>query len=237
MSLQTFGYTFSRALVLGCARLSALGHDVRPEWILDIIALESAGTWDPLVLQGKARLVPASGPKDKRPEVEGTAGLRLTHGTGARGLFQVMPLRQPRKDMPVLLRLYGQTDPVQQLADKVRVLADSCIRHRFGAYSSREALYCANLAPARLIGGEYDDDTILYSADPYDEPLNMRPNGARTYWPLGYQMNARPFGLDPADPKGKLRMRDLARGLDAAAAASRARINAELEAAFVANLA
>jgi len=238
---MVFGPNWSRALCLGCARLSTLGHDVLPEWILAMIALESAGTWDPKVLQGRARLVPASGPKDMRPEVAGTGGpgrplLRLSHGSGAKGLFQVMPTRQERKVLPDLLTLYAEEDPLAQLAHKIRALADWSIRHRVGGYKSRAALYCANLAPARLVGGAYDDDTILYSADPADAPLNDRPNGARTFWPAGYRMNAAPFDLDPADPKGKLRMRHLDRGLDKAVAASRARYDAEVAAAYVANI-
>lgn len=234
---MTFGDGWSRALCLGCSRLSALGHPVAPEWVLAIIALESAGTWDPEVLQGRARLVPASGPNDKRAEVFGHNGQRLSHGTGARGLMQHMPARLKRdRGKPDLLTLYAPSDPVVQLTDGIRSWCDQATRHKFGGFRSREALYCANLAPARLIGGEADDETILYSANPEDAPWNERGGRfVKTFWPEAYRANAKPFGLDPMDPRGALRMKHLAHGLDAAVRQCRARYDAELSAVYVVN--
>jgi hypothetical protein len=248
--MNTFGTKFSKALCDGCARLSSLGSPVSPEWILDIAILESAGTWDPNVLQGKAKLVPAYTQKqmednfiklhgsipegiiigpDMRPEIQGTNGLRLSHGTGATGLFQEMPITIKRPNLPILYILYKSKDPVVQLNDAIERFYTKAIAHKFGPYKSREALYCCNLAPARLIGGTYTDETILYSKNPADK-------NEIYYYPKAYELNSAPFGLDPKDPFGQLKMKHLAWGLDSARKSSIDRFNAELAAAYVINV-
>ena len=127
------------------------------------------------------------------------------NASGARGLWQ----RMPRDGVP-----YAETDPTRQLADAFAFWRQMLAAFRVGAPTSREAFYCLNLAPARLKDGRYNDDTVLYAA----------PGAA-------YRANAAPFGLDPEDPVGRLRMRDLASGLDAAVRRCRARYDAELGAA------
>lgn len=124
--------------------------------------------------------------------------------SGARGLWQRMPVA----GMP-----YAETDPVRQLRDAFAFWRAMVVAFDVGRLSSREALYCLNLAPARLRGGCYDDDTALYAA----------PSRA-------YEQNAAAFGLDPRDTRGVIRMRHLAHGLDAAIARCRGRYDAELEA-------
>lgn len=225
--MTTFGTAFSRALVDGGVALSALGSPVPPEWILAVIALESG--FRPDRLQGDARLVPASGHDDKRPEVAGTGGLRLSHGTGARGLLQHMPRRVKRAGLPDLLHLAPRKPPHVQVADGVAFWVGQARAFDVrGGFTSREALYCANLAPARLQGGRYDAETTLYSRAEADR-------GKPCYWPAGYVQNARPFGLDPHDVEGQLRMRHLAAGLDAAVKACHARYDAEVTAAYAVN--
>lgn len=227
-----FGRAFTCGLVEGARRLSAIGALVDPAWILAKIALESAGTWSVDVLQGRAKLVTPNGPNDMRPEVAGSGGLRLSHGNGARGLFQRMPPRRlERAGKADLLYLYTEPDPVRQLADAVLGWSEFARKHRTGGFKSRAALYCANLAPARLIGGGYDGETILYSANEADRELPLR-----TYWPEAYRQNAAPFGLDPratgkpGEQEGRLRMKHLDYGLDAAVRATTRRYTAELEA-------
>jgi hypothetical protein len=237
---QTFGPSWTRVLVDGCRELSRPDFPVPPEWILAKLALESG--FDPAVLQGRARVVEPTGPNDPRPEIAGSNGKRLSHGSGARGLCQMMPTsRVDRGSRPDLLTLYAVTDPVQQLRDGFalwRRFVGKGLRHR-------SALYCANLAPARLAIPSYDDDTILYSANIDDEPINdLRGGYTQTFWPRAYRDNAAPFGLDPkADGtavdertkkhrgEGRLRMKHLAHGLDVAVRACRARYDAELDAA------
>ena len=109
------------------------------------------------------------------------------------------------------------------------------MNHNFGGYKSRSALYCANLAPARLINGAYDDDTILYSANIEDKDL---PNA--TYWPRAFKDNAPAFDveIDPEkNPDQRLRLYHLETGLNKAVIATQKRFDAELEAAYVANIA
>jgi hypothetical protein len=143
--------------------------------------------------------------------------------SGARGLWQCMPVNG---------RPYLVSDPAQQMRDAVAFWSRFSIKFETGTFRSREAFYCLNLAPARLIGGEYHDDTIVYSTNMQDRILN--PRGARfaqTFWPEAYRQNARAFGLDPLDAHGRIRMRDLAVGLDAGIRRCRARYDAELAAA------
>lgn len=144
------------------------------------------------------------------------------NASGARGLGQRMPANGVE---------YAVTDPVRQLNDAFTFWRAMRATLKVGEFRSREALYCLNLAPARLLGGQYDDETILYSANADDERLNQfHGRFERTYWPIAYQQNAAAFGLDPHDTLGRLRMRDLARGLDAAVARNRSRYDAELAA-------
>lgn len=202
----TFGAPFTKVLVAGCRSL-----DVPVAWTLAKLALESG--FDPFA----------------------------QHPTSfARGLWQAMPTRARAWSggaVPAghivrdgaLWRLYPCPAPEVQLVE-----AFAFWRGQRGVgFRTREALYCCNLAPARLRQPCYGDDTIVYSADPDDEPLNSRGVGwERTYWPRAYEQNAGPFGLDPKDPRGKLRMRDLAVGLDTYVRRCQARYDAELAAAL-----
>jgi hypothetical protein len=228
----TFGPEFSRELCVASLRLG-----VRIEWICAKINLETGETWNPHILQAGGQIVDPAGPNDPRPELFGYNGKRLSRGNGARGLFQMMPIVRKRpRPLPDILTLYPVTDPVTQLQDHVtRALGWLAVFRT--EFKSREAYYCMNLAPARLVGGTYDDDTIIYSANPDDRPLNDTPSGASTYWPQGYRQNAAAFGKDKNDPRGRIRMRDLAVGLDASLARSRKRYDAELEGAYRANVA
>ncbi len=127
------------------------------------------------------------------------------NASGARGLFQKMPANGVE---------YAVTDPIQQMRDAFAFWRAMCGSFHVGEITSREALYCLNLAPARLKGGRYDTETALYEA----------PSKA-------YRQNAAPFGLDPNDPVGVIRMRHLAVGLDRYVAKCRPRYDAELDAA------
>lgn len=224
--MKLFGPAWSKRLCLGSAKLSSLGHPVTIESILTVIWFESAGTFDPNVLQGRAKLVKSTGPKDKRSEVAGHFGLRLSHGSGARGLFQVMPVRAKRTGQVDLITLYSIDDPIEQLNEGIERFYNASIGNKFGGYKTREALYCANLAPARLVNGNYNDDTILYTRD-------VKYKGQKCYYPPGYIMNAEPFGLDPDDPEGALRMKHLSIPLDQVYKSDR--YNAEVEAAYIIN--
>lgn len=127
------------------------------------------------------------------------------NASGAFGLFQRMPP-------------YDEADPIQQLIDYRSFTRQ--MRDKFAVgkrFESREALYVANLAPARLAHGQ-TIDTVLYSA----------PSRA-------YVMNAKAFGKEPGDPLGVLRLGDMSTGLDAAVKRCQARYNAEVEAAYAVN--
>lgn len=172
------------------------------------------------------------------------------NASGARGLWQAMPkdmgehdgqstlppgwyLRTVMRDGKTTVRMmkpYLTTDPVVQLREGLAFWKAMARDFHVGAFRSRASLYCLNIAPARLRDGAYDDETILYSADPADKAHAY-------YWPTAYRQNAASFGLNPADPVGKLRMKHLDVGLDAAIARHRARYDAELEAAAIANVA
>lgn len=130
---------------------------------------------------------------------------------GARGLWQKMPSKPGAP--------YTTTDPVQQIRDAFAFWTLMKVHFRVPRFTSREAFYCLNLAPARLRDGAYDSETVLYAA----------PGAA-------YQMNAPAFGLDPRAKDGAIRIRHLAAGLEAAIRRCRARYDAELEAAMVANV-
>jgi hypothetical protein len=124
--------------------------------------------------------------------------------SGAFGLFQRMPP-------------YSQPDPRSQLRDYFDFCDAQQRSFHFVGFRSREELYCCNLAPARLAFGNAAPGTILYSA---------QENGA------SYRANAEAFGLNPNDPSGAIRMRDLAFGLDAAIVRCRERYDEELSAAI-----
>lgn len=203
--------------------LSMPGYPVPPAWTLKKIALESGF--------------------DERA---------CNRTTRARGLWQCMPLEVHRYPVGValpkppaghflranddgttsLMREYPCPPPHLQLREAFAFW----LKSRGTGFRSAEALYCANLAPARL-KGPYDDDTIVYSTNPDDEPLNRKSiQYSKTYWPAAYRDNAAAFGLNPKDPRGRIRMRDLAVGLDAAVKRHQDRYDAELTAAMVANV-
>lgn len=209
---DAFGREWSRALCEGCATL-----DVPPEWVLAVFALESG--FNPFA----------------------------RNASGARGLWQRMPDRVFANGRPLVLpvgaatppgnilrphkgasgvvvglsvwRLYAPVEPLKQLTDYFAWTRTRLSTVHAGKLRSRAALYCCNLAPERLRDGRYTDETPLYSA-PSQE----------------YQQNAAHFGLKASDPKGVLRLRHLEYGLDAGVARHRDRYNAELAAAYVANL-
>lgn len=130
------------------------------------------------------------------------------NSSGARGLWQRMPIDG---------KPYDVADPVKQIEDAFGFWR-AMVRGFRAPLRSREAVYCLNLAPARLRDGQYDDETVLYGA----------PS-------MAYKQNAKAFGLDPEDPVGRIRMRNLAHGIDAAIARHRARYDAELAAAYAVN--
>lgn len=142
--------------------------------------------------------------------LESGFGPTAHNASGARGLWQ----RMPEAGKPYLV-----VDPVEQIRDAFAFWRSMATMMRTGPLTSREAFYCLNLAPARLLNGAYDDETVLYAA----------PSRA-------YQQNAAAFGLDPHDPACALRIRHLALGLSAAVHRHQARYDAELEAAMAANV-
>jgi hypothetical protein len=208
----TFGSNWTRTLIM-----LAGDHEIDPEWVLYVLNLESG--FDPKVLQGHAKLVVAAGPNDKRPEVARTGGLRLSHGTGARGLFQKMPKREQREGKVDLLYLYMVDDPVAQLMDAF-AFWDAMMKQMKVAepLTSREAFYCLNLAPARLYGGKYSPETVVYSS--------RKDLHSREYWLKAYEANS---NLDK-ERKGWIEIRDLGPALDRAARSNPARFEAELDA-------
>lgn len=216
--MKTFGPAWSRALVEGCTLIR-----VPPEWVLAVLLYESG--LDPERLHANASLVPATGPDDMRPEVAGSGGLRLSKGSGARGLFQKMPTVERRDGLPPLMRLYAERDPVRQLRDAFQFWNAMIYTFRAGVPKSRAAFYCVNLAPARLKDGAYTDETVLYGIKK-DASGNIVKSSA--YW-----MNR---GLD-VDGDGAIQMRELEPILVKAVEQNRTRFDAELAAAYVSNLA
>jgi len=163
------------------------------------------------------------------PSARPTIRFRSTYTGSLGGLLY---LQKNADGTSSVMRKYYCPAPAVQLAEAFRFWMGS----RRAGFRSREALYAANLAPARLIGA-YDADTIIYSANPEDEPLNGRGGEfTKTYWPAAYRDNASACGLDPKDPKGRILMRDLAVGLDAAVRRHRARYDAELEMVYLHNV-
>jgi hypothetical protein len=226
--VAVFGTRFSVALCEGCAMLSSLGTPVPPEWVLGALALESG--FNP----------------------------RAANASGARGLWQKMPEPVVQKGKPVVLavdakpppgcllrdirdpmtkqvtgkslwQLYACPAPEVQIAEACRFWWQFARAQKMpSGFTSREALYCCNLAPARLRGGRYTGETVLYSANEEDKGLDV-------YWPAAYLQNCEAFGLAKAAGELRLRMRHLATGLDRAIARHRARYDAEVAAAYVAN--
>lgn len=129
------------------------------------------------------------------------------NASGARGLWQ----RMPSGGVP-----YAVTDPTQQLRDAFAFWRAMMLQFHVDGFTSREAFYCLNLAPARLRNSAYTPETVLYAA----------PTAA-------YEANR---NLDPHHT-GRITIAMLAPALDAAVARNRARYDAELEAAYAANVA
>lgn len=190
--MVAYGAGYTAALLSECQTIRgpggvAIGH----EWPLSVFSLETGGTLSALILQGDARLVPpgppdADGYPDQRPEVFGQGGMRLSHGTGARGQWQKMPRRvvraqpdpqdpevlsgkrkkgQGRKRVPDLLYLYDVIDPVRQMREGFAFWRAQITAFNVGEVRSIEAFYCLNFAPARLKDGKYHDETIIYAGD------------------------------------------------------------------------
>lgn len=228
--ISAFGADFSRAFCLGCASIGT-----RLEWPFAVLCLEgdgmnpyaanasgARGMWQRMPTQVVIDGVPRTLP----PGVPPPAGCiaRPVKGPDGAVIHQTV------------WRLYSPTDPVRQINDYFAYTRAMIAELRAGKLTSRSALYCLNLAPARVYGGTYTDETIVYSTNVEDEPLNARGHAfAKTYWPDAYQANARAFGLDPKNPHGRILMSDLATGLDAAVARHQAKYDAELTAAYVAN--
>lgn len=197
---MTFGEAWSRALVLECDELC-----VEHEWALAVFALES----------------------DFNPHARSQAD--------ARGLWQRMPrpigadpnhpppgsyVRTDKMGRQTVWMPYLVTDPIAQLQDGFAFWTEANVRYNGDmGLATREAFYCLNFAPARLSGGHYSDDTPIYSC---------RQSDGVAFWVAGYKANAKSFGLDPDDTNGRILMRDLAIGLDAAVLRNRARYDAEL---------
>lgn len=125
---------------------------------------------------------------------------QASNPSGARGLWQ----RMPSRGVP-----YSCPAPEVQIADAVLFWRQMMIAMRVPAFTSREAFYCCNLAPARLYGGHYGPDTVLYAGD------------------VAYRENA---GLD-VNHDGAITLSELAPCLDRAVDRCRARFEAELAAA------
>lgn len=218
-SVTTFGPAFSRALCVGCASLSTPAYPVPPEWTLAKLALESG--FNPFAEHPRSH---ARGLWQCMPrEIRRCPSL----GAAMQGLGPLDFTRANRDGSTSVMRKYGCPAPEVQIVEAFAFWRS----FRGDGFRCREALYCANIAPARLLR-PYDDETIIYSADPADAHL---PDS--TYYPAAYEQNAGAFGLDPHDPRGKILMKDLAVGLDHYVRANQARYDAELEAAYVANVA
>lgn len=164
----------------GFAALLKGAAQFRASWILDVLALESG--LDPLVLQRNAKLVPATGDDDYRPEVDGT-GLRLERGTGARGLWQKMPTvlecwpaDHPAKGAWKRIRLYAPSDPAVQLRDALNFwIAQKATFWGTAELPTREHFYCLNLYPAKVAA----PDGVLFRAgsSAYAANKNLDPEG------------------------------------------------------------
>lgn len=179
---MVFGAGWTAALLGECASIRGPGGGAIPhKWPLTVFGLETGGLFSTTLLQANAKIVPAypadaDGFPDQRSEVAGTGGMRLTHGTGARGLWQKMPRRlkrsdpapddaQRRKPIPDLLYLYEVTDPVKQMREGFAFWRAMMKTFSVPSITSVEAFYCLNFAPARLKGGAYHDETIIYAKD------------------------------------------------------------------------
>lgn len=203
--------TFGRALRDGAESMVPFGVAVRDaaEWACLVFQLESAGTWSPDVLNGLAKLVPASGPKDLRPEVVGSAPdgaplLRLSHGSGARGIWQKMPAvlrpRDAKAGVPALIRLYGTRDLTKQCEEAFTFWRAMVARFTDGVPLRHVGeFYCLNFLPARLKAPRRQ--VIL--ADGREWPVGS--DQARVRWSEGYVANR---NLD-LEGKGYITLGDL----------------------------
>lgn len=118
--------------------------------------------------------------------------------SGARGLWQKMPLKTPDgKRIP-----YAVIDPVTQMQDAFRFWGNMQKTFNTGKLATRESFYCLNLAPARLANGASSASRVLYSSKHDLHPAE--------YWLAGYKQNEH---LD-ADHKGWITIGDLAPKLD-----------------------
>lgn len=122
----------------------------------------------------------------------------------ARGLWQKMPSKDGKP--------YAETDPTKQLQDAFAFWVEMKRVFVVPAFTSREAFYCLNLAPARLMGGTYTDETVLYSKAKHK---------------AAYEANR---GLD-VTKRGDIRIKDLRVGLDASVRRCQGRYDDELAAA------
>jgi hypothetical protein len=122
--------------------------------------------------------------------------------SGARGLWQRMPDRTTGA-------LYSRPPPPQQIADAFLFWSQMQRAFRVPRFTSRAAFYCCNLAPARLSGGHYGPDTVLYQGD------------------TAYRQNA---SLD-VDHDGRITLGELEPCLDRAVRGHQARYDAELASA------
>lgn len=168
--------------------LASADLTVPVEWILAVVALESG-------FRTRAR-----------------------NPSGACGLTQLMPQNLPAAGYSRGTDAF-QTEPadVQMRAGARfwRVMTDA---FKVPAFTSRAAFYCLNLAPARLMHGDYSGETVLY---------------ARGKHGSAYSMNR---VLD-VEGRGDIRIKDLEASLDRAVRAVKTRYDAELEACAVANVA
>lgn len=228
MTVAVFGSRFSVALVEGCGLLSSLGTPVPVRWVLRCIALESGFN------QKAANASGARGLWQRMPEQQFAQGRPVVLPLDAKAPqgFILRDVRDPMTKQVTgrsLWKLYSCPAPEVQIAEACRfwwrMARDLKVE---GGFRTCEALYCANLAPARLRGGRYNDETVLYSANDADKGLD-------SYYPAGFLQNHAAFGL-PEDGERRLRMKHLTFGLDSAERRLRARVDAEETAANVANL-
>lgn len=222
MTPLVFGPEFSRAMCIGCR---SIGAEI--EWVCATLCLEGGG-----MNPNAANPSGARGMWQRMPEQLFAQGrpLVLPIGAPAPPGCILRDAKDP-KDRTLIVgrsvwRLYGTKDPVQQLQDYFAWTRDRLASLNAGPLKHRSALYCINLAPERLRDGKYGDETVLYS---------MRVEDGRACYPDAYKQNAASFGLIPTDALGRLQMKHLAVGLDAAVRRHQAKYDAEVTAAYAAN--
>jgi hypothetical protein len=126
--------------------------------------------------------------------------------SGARGLWQKMPEKKVLYDV-------GKS-PAVQLGDAIHFWQFMQKTFQAGPFKSRAAFYCLNLAPARLKGGTYTGETVLYAGD------------------IAYKQNR---WLD-INKDGKITIDELEPCLARAVVAHQTKFDAELETALAENL-